>query len=70
MSYRAPPYATFAFPPLSWIALIPSITIDSFTSIPPKPPEKSPNAIEKKCNRASVRQTMYIIFKTSLFSGT
>ena len=48
MSYKAPPYATLAFPPLSWIALMPSITIDSLTSIPPNPPEKSPNAVQKK----------------------
>ena len=46
MSYKAPPYATLAFPPLSWMALMPSITMDSLTSIPPKPPEKSPNAVE------------------------
>ena len=48
MSYKAPPYATLAFPPLSWIALIPSITMDSLTSIPPKPPEKSPNAVKTR----------------------
>ena len=44
MSYKAPPYATLTFPPLACIASIPSITIESFTSMPPKPPEKSPNA--------------------------
>ena len=47
MSYKAPPYATLALPPLSCIAFIPSSTIDSFTSIPPKPPEKSPKATKK-----------------------
>ena len=46
MSYKAPPYATLAFPPLSWMALMPSITMDSLTSIPPNPPEKSPNAVQ------------------------
>ena len=48
MSYKAPPYATLALPPLSWIAFIPSSTIDSLTSIPPKPPEKSPNATKEE----------------------
>ena len=47
MSYKAPPYATLALPPLSCIAFIPSSTIDSFTSIPPNPPEKSPKATKE-----------------------
>ena len=48
MSYKAPPYATLALPPLSCIAFIPSSTIDSFTSIPPNPPEKSPKATKEE----------------------